>query len=288
MSAKEQTLKKIKDQQKDWADNWAKNQLIKNFLDSKKKNYTSELEYNLYQKLSPDSRKEFEAGGGHEIEDEPAKMKALHSSSALVVNVFEYLRQNNKEKVLAEALGISREGIIKKISYEERFTVLDKNKANLDLCIEYEEPPFIVAVESKFTEPYSKTKNEFSLSYFNNKNDSIWNDLPNLRKEAEKNDETYLHKAQLIKHTIGLMKKTGSKEKFQLIYLYYPIESEENTIHENEIKVFEKIIKQDDGINFKVLTWNKVIMNLKSLLGAGDMEYLDYIKKRYFPKLTLI
>jgi hypothetical protein len=273
-------LEIIKAHQKHWAEKqkWP--------FHPKKDNYTLSLRDNLYLPLSKKSQEEFGKGDGSETDGNPAKMQALHSSSALLVNVFEYLKQNKRYKDIAQALEINNSGI-KNIIFERKFPVLDR-PANLDLCIEYEDG-HIVGVESKFTEPYSQ-KNGFKDSYFEAANEKIWKDLNELRETAERiNNESslkefkYLDAAQLIKHTIGLKKEINDKNKFQLIYLYYSVKNGvESNNHEIEIKKFEKIIKKDN-INFKALNWDKVIGNLDKLLAKNndDEEFIKYIKTRY-------
>ena len=57
--------------------------------------YTARLEDNLFSTLSKRVEEEYGGGAGQELVDapggRPAKMRALESSSALVVNVFEHL-----------------------------------------------------------------------------------------------------------------------------------------------------------------------------------------------------
>ncbi len=59
--------------------------------------YTRCLNDNLFVPLSHKSGAEFGSGSGDELgsENTRGKMQALHSSSALVVNVFEYWRSRN-------------------------------------------------------------------------------------------------------------------------------------------------------------------------------------------------
>ncbi len=54
--------------------------------------YTLELDQNLFQPLLPDVCKSFVSGDGGELRSTefPGKMQAVHSSSALGVNVFQY------------------------------------------------------------------------------------------------------------------------------------------------------------------------------------------------------
>jgi len=61
-------------------------------LNVDEKGYTCRLEDNLYTPFSEQTEQEFRKGKGDElgVDGKPGKMQALHSSSTLVVNVFEY------------------------------------------------------------------------------------------------------------------------------------------------------------------------------------------------------
>jgi len=57
------------------------------------KGYLPCVEDNLFRPMSPGARTTFDRGSGSELKDRngvPAKMRAVHSSSALAVNVFDY------------------------------------------------------------------------------------------------------------------------------------------------------------------------------------------------------
>ena len=74
---------------------WAKNQgldLIGSKITRGRPVYTLNLDQNLFQPLLPDVRMSFVAGDGSELGSSglPGKMQAIHSSSALGVNVFQY------------------------------------------------------------------------------------------------------------------------------------------------------------------------------------------------------
>src|ERR1700687_927463 len=73
------------------------------------KGYVKDLNFNLFQPMSQATKKDFDNGSGSEIHprrrgDQP-KMHALHSSSALACNVFDYWRSKGVGPVGA-ALGI--------------------------------------------------------------------------------------------------------------------------------------------------------------------------------------
>jgi len=75
--------------------------------------YTSKLDQNLFEPLDPDVRECFMAGDGNEIlgsSGSPAKMQALHSSSALGVKIFQYWQKINQVPVIAAACGLCRKG----------------------------------------------------------------------------------------------------------------------------------------------------------------------------------
>ena len=79
--------------------------------------YTLRVEDNIFgDELHPETRKEYERGKGHELEGKRAHMKALHSSSALVVNVFDYWRRRNRIQDIARCCGA--EGIVTGMEFE--------------------------------------------------------------------------------------------------------------------------------------------------------------------------
>jgi len=88
---------------------WASQQGIK----FNKDGYTLSLNNNLFLPLSARTKAEFESGKGDELgsEGKRGKMQALHSSSALVINVFEYWRNHNVNSI-AKACG-APEGMTK-------------------------------------------------------------------------------------------------------------------------------------------------------------------------------
>ena len=65
--------------------------------------YVAGVEANLYRPLSEQARQAFETGAGSELR---WRMRALHSSSALVANVFDYWTDRDMVPIL-DALGIA-------------------------------------------------------------------------------------------------------------------------------------------------------------------------------------
>jgi len=74
---------------------WAKNRNIPLIGSEGKRGrdtYTLDIDRNLFEPLLDENRDQFLQGNGQEIlgsQDKPAKMQALHSSSALGVNIFQ-------------------------------------------------------------------------------------------------------------------------------------------------------------------------------------------------------
>ncbi len=91
---------------------WALNQklaLIGSKGNRGRRSYTKKLKDNLFQPLLSKTRQEFEFGNGREILDSssgPAKMKAVHSSPALSVNVFQYWQKVNQVSSIASVCGL--------------------------------------------------------------------------------------------------------------------------------------------------------------------------------------
>ena len=116
--------------------------------------------------------KAFEEGGGGELKDgwRPAKMKALHSSSALAVNFFDYWTTRDKASLL-KAMGIDGDSA-ESLCFEAKFpTSLSGQPPNLyvatKLC-----SGNTIGIESKFTEwmtkktKATKSSERFAEKYF--------------------------------------------------------------------------------------------------------------------------
>jgi hypothetical protein len=114
--------------------------------------YLVDVRSNLRDALSPDTEAALNRGSGSELRDQPgraAKMRALHSSSALAVNVFDFWSARDLDRVLA-ALGVQGRGT--GLSFDEKLpTGARGTPPHLDVVIRLEDSR-LVGVESKFTE----------------------------------------------------------------------------------------------------------------------------------------
>ena len=140
MSVKSQILRK----QSEWAASAG--------LNPDERGYLNNYERNLFRPLNPTSKLAFDQSSGSELRDRttgPAKMRALHSSSALAVNFFNAW-VGADTKPLMELVGLEAEPV--DIRFEGQYpTGLPGNPPNLDVVIQLQNG-LIVGIESKFTE----------------------------------------------------------------------------------------------------------------------------------------
>ncbi len=209
-----------------------------------------------------------------------------HSSSALVVNFFEYWRCHNVNTI-ARACG-APSGMTE-IRFEQTHpTPLGGIPPHLD--VEFRGTGGIkpVAIESKFTELYHrKTKRTIRDRYLSHK--GLWTQLPRCErlikriKEEEEGETsfTYLDAPQLLKHILGLATKSGAMG-FELVYLWYDLPSLEAERHREEIKEFKNQV--GDEVYFRDMTYQELFKVIRKSLDA-DKNYISYLGERYFSTL---
>jgi len=274
---------------------WARNQDIP-LIPSKGKRghraYTFDLNMNLFWPLIERVRVRFEQGNGNEIvgsPDSPAKMQAVHSSSALGVNVFQYWEGIHQVPVIAAACGFYKKGevISETIIFEDKYPIkgIKGIPPHIDVVIHNSASSTFkrFAIECKFTEPYGSYELKGLKSAYLNE-DELRLDIPELHNLARSisPDNTlnqYLDTAQLIKHILGL-KTFRKKSEFQLLYLWYDVLGEEGVGHRNEIDEFTSIAKSD-GIHFSSLSYQELIIRLAKEYRQEHSEYVKYLTERY-------
>ena len=254
--------------------------------------YTMEVNQNLFEPLMRDVRECFEKGDGGEIngsQDSPAKMQAVHSSSALGVNIFQYWQKINQVSLIAAACGFCRKGsnVSRKIVFEDKCPIDNKFRfaPNIDVVIYNSDSSKLkrFAIECKFSEAYiSRRHPGIKLQYISL--GEIWKDIPSIYNLAESicpDDKKflYLHPAQLIKHILGLKKAFG-KEGFRLLYLWYDVLGEEGTVHRKEIEAFSDLARSD-GVKFHALSYQELIAKLSNEYRSDHEKYIKYISGRY-------
>ena len=253
--------------------------------------YVPTVKSNLFRgRLSARAYHGYDGGDGHELDRD---MKALHSSSALVVNFFDYWTCQTDLSPLLRAFGIES-GKVKSVDFEAKFpTGTPRGRpAHLDVTITLNSD-CVVAIESKFTEWTEEAthgKPGFRPAYFP-KTVKRWEREGLLAcqgfaqqlyatqaSNGEKIPFKHLDAAQLLKHALGLSRRLGPKN-FSLYYLYYDWPGEESDAHKEEIKHFADRVGEE--LRFKALTYQKVYKRLRASEQA-EPEYLDYLGNRYF------
>ena len=248
--------------------------------------YTKKVEDNIFNnELHPETKKEYKRGKGHEIYGKRAHMKALHSSSALVVNVFDYWRRQNRIEDIARCCGA--QGTINGMEFEKAHPIkgMDRTPPHLDVEFTGSIP---LAIESKFTETYHRktrrdNKNTHLDLYLGHRD--IWNGIPKVKGLAEtivqqsgaRSDFEYLDVPQLIKHILGLT--CSYHDQFSLLYIWYKIDSNEAKQHEQELAQFSISIK--DEMDFQTTTYQDLFKRIRHLPDV-DAAYLEYLERRYF------
>ena len=262
---------------------WAESQGLK--YDSA--GYVQDVGINLRRPLSPTATAGFGKGAGSEL---GGKMRALHSSSALVANFFDFWVDRDKSPLLA-AMGIDK-AIVESLDFERRLpTSLRGTPPHLDVTLTLV-CGTVVAVESKFTEHLSRSRRDrpdFAPAYFPQSN-RLWESvgLPRCQALAEElngRESRYaaLGACQLLKHALGLATQLG--DRFKLLYLYYEHPEEMAATHTEELQEFASRVGEET--RFEAVTYQEVYGRLRES-GMSDAEYLDYIEylgARYFPDL---
>jgi hypothetical protein len=268
---------------------WAKNrglELIGSKVDRGRPMYTIDLDHNLFRPLRKDVRTSFEAGAGSEL---PDKMRAIHSSSALGVNVFQYWKSISAVPVIAAACGFCRRGseVSCDIQFEEKSPIdgVPGIPPHIDVVIHNKPEASIkrFAIECKFSEAYGAFK-RLGLKQKYLDCSHIWDDIPTLRALAQHicpddNEFKHLHPAQLIKHILAMKGQVGP-DGFRLLYLWYDVLGEQGKCHHDEVAKFARVTKED-GIKFHSLTYQELIARLANQERPEHPEYIRYLTERY-------
>jgi hypothetical protein len=247
--------------------------------------YCRSVNDNLFQPLSEDSRRDFESGDGSELGKNGGrgKIQALHSSSALVCNFFDYWRAGDL-KHLAEALGISIE--LRCLAFERKFsTGLRGMHPNLDVVL-YGRNGEVFAIESKFMEWMHKPsgKTGFSHSYFP-EDRALWSEcnLDGCQKLAEDLREgkvrfEQLNATQLLKHMLGL----GQCQVFwKLFCIWYGPPDTITDKHTSELKKFAERTGDNES-KFEAITYQEFFSRLCKSATGNHAMWRSYMQNRYF------
>lgn len=258
--------------------------------------YTTKVNDNLFEPLLSEVKAGLNSGDGGEFrlrnkKQTLPKFQAVHSSSAIGVNFFQYWKGKKDITPIAHACGLCSKANIhlKDIRFEGKFPISASfsRPPNIDVVIDNNpQSPFeLYAIECKFSEAYGGYKHSgLDAKYLDSSLDKLWKDFPILKVLATSispSDKQFqhLHPAQLIKHILGLRNNVG-KNNFRLLYLWYDVPGEDGCEHRKEIGIFSDCTKADK-INFSHITYQEVIHNLVKNHYKSNEQYINYLSSRY-------
>jgi hypothetical protein len=250
--------------------------------------YVRDVDSNLRLPLSDAARVAFARGS--ELAPRPtrpARIAALHSSAALVANVFDYWCTVDAAP-LAAALGGAREPAA--VTFEEPFpTGVEGDPPLVDVLVRYSSGS-VLAIESKFCEWLTRRpRNQaaFKPKYFPPARE-LWieHGLPRcqcLVDELRSGTRRFkhLHAAQLLKHALGLAHSGTAGAAVR--YLYYDWPGRHGAGHRDELARFAELVGSEIG--FASLTYQQLFAALRREPGV-DASYLDYLRSRYFADVS--
>jgi hypothetical protein len=246
--------------------------------------YCGCIDDNLFARLSDAARQDFDRGGGGELGEpgQPGKIQAVHSSSALACNWFDYWRDRDLG-MLSDAFGVSDPFVT--LSLEAHVpTGMRGADANLDVLLTTANGS-LFAIESKFSEPYSPSPSKSVLKpqYFA-EGKTRWTDvgLPGCQAVAEQlrtgqHGFVALDVAQLLKHMLALA-RTG--KRWKLCCLWYEVPGSIADAHRNDLRTFAAQIG-NDAAHFTALTYQELFARMEQAVGAEHADYMAYLRDRY-------
>ena len=253
------------------------------------KGYVSTVAANLFVPLSPRTRAALLAGSGGELKDRgakvgkpaiPAKMRALHSSATLAVNVFDYWVTCPRD------LGSVLERPLASVEFEAQYpTGLRGTPPNIDVELRWADRS-VTGVESKFTEWMAPNgaKKPFKGKYFANRM-RLWEarglgQCQDLAERLQKSATTFecLNVGQLLKHTLGLA--NWNPGRVSLWYLYYDAPGTLSATHREELEQFQGLVGKE--MDFRAMTYQSLFALMRTKLASDHSAYLSYLGSRYF------
>jgi hypothetical protein len=219
---------------------------------------------------------ELAAGDGDEL---AWKIRAVHSSAALVVNTFACWKQEPECLLLAGRCGFDR------LALEAKCPVVPgRRSAHLDAVAEAETE--VVAVEAKLLEPLRRKRAEFAPAYdglSRGPGSSRWFGLVSrLRRESRLFQ--HLDAAQLVKHALGLRQQYPDRE-VTLLYLFWePINAAQFPIYARHRQEIDELAQAASGdeVRFVAQSYADLWASWTGLeQPAWLTEHLDRLISRY-------
>lgn len=255
--------------------------------DVDERGYVAHYQANLLAPISPAAQKAFGRGAGAELVDsggKAAKMRALHSSSALVVNVFDHWHDRDRRPLL-DALGCSSVAAVLEFEAPLR-TGAGGIPPHLDVLLRCDDGSTI-GIESKFTE-WMTTKKRMGdkvKPYFDEHDESYWSRAGlhashRLAMAVRDGAATFKHLdvPQLLKHALGLA-AAARGSSWSLLYLFFDSTGALQRNHHDDLRRFTAVV--GDELQFTMLSYQELFGRLFADESAVDPAYASYIRCRY-------
>lgn len=233
--------------------------------------------------LSEGVRKDVEDGDGNEFgrHGKRGKICALHSSSALALNVFAYWHPRDRTP-LGRALGLSQ--AIENVRFERKFdTGVAPHAPNLDVVLPLSDGS-LFAIESKFTEWFGTSGRKGLKDAYLAGGKQRWAKvgLADAQEAAERYMDapgfTRLDVPQLLKHMLGL---ANQPKPWHLRLIWYREPCAAADQMKDEISRFRDILGKD-AERFSAMTYQELWGEIHPMLGDEHREYAEYLSARYF------
>jgi hypothetical protein len=253
--------------------------------------YCSCADDNIFGGLSAAARQDFESGDGTELgkNAKRGKIQALHSSSALACNWFDYWRGRDLQP-LSQAFEVPV--LFSTLALEQKFpTGLGGIGPNLDVFLTCADAS-VFAIESKFAEPYTKSKLKTYLkSKYLPDDRGLWTKagLPGCQAVAEalgtgQHDFEILDVAQLLKHMLALAH--GFRDQWTLCCLWFEVPGSVANRHRQELTDFSAQIGAE-AAHFSALTYHELFTRMVRVVGQDDSVYIAYLRERYVAEAVI-
>jgi hypothetical protein len=224
-----------------------------------------------------DIRADFEAGAGHELQ---RKMRAPHSSSALVANTFGKWRHN------PSSLSIAGETGFESLWFEKPCpTGLLGTEPHLDVLAISSDS--VVAIESKCLESFSIKMPNFSESYGTIQDERAESPYFKLVEQSKEKSCGYkrLNVAQLVKHYLGL-RACFPEKRIKLVYAYWEPRNAndfaEFAEHRSELERFCDSVRSDSTVAFRAVCYRDLWDEWQSAKNPEWLtKHVHVLRQRY-------
>jgi hypothetical protein len=246
-------------------------------LRSDRSGYLDSLTDNLWQPLHPDTAVELAASAGGDFAGARPHIHALHSSMALVCNVFDPWRSG---ALTALAAACGADAACTRMRFEVPHpTAAGGTAPHLDVELDGT-GALPTAVESKLLEPYSRAPGVVKAFYTRSR---VWRavclePLADVARGIVAGAErfTSLDVNQLLAHLLGLASAYG--RDFRLLYLWYDLGDDGAARHRAQVERFATLV--GPHVTFDTLTYQQLIARLTPSCD-GRAEYASYLRDRY-------